>query len=211
MKAVIQGFWQSMPLGTAAISSSHRTNTVFFFVRDFERICCGETTFEQAVLVLAFQPVYRCYYLAFEHGRVCVATVRISQARLVIFLINFSLQFKGLYIFTFGPNTLVKAAFVQPSHNNPSARAHHSASCMQLTDRRIYFTWEYSRRRQDIPLFEDVENAQPPPPPATPILDLDFERLETTGQRNWQLGRFDNNSVGYIDFTLMPESYVGEI
>ena len=31
---------------------------------------------------------------------------------------------------------------------------------MQLTDRRIYFTWEDARRR-DVPLFKDEEDARP--------------------------------------------------
>ena len=44
-------------------------------------------------------------------------------------------------------------------------------SCMQLTDRRIYFTWEDARRREDVPLFEDAENAQELPPPVTLTLD----------------------------------------
>jgi hypothetical protein len=42
---------------------------------------------------------------------------------------------------------------------------------MQLTDRRIYFTWEDARHREDTPLFEDAENAQELPPPITPTLD----------------------------------------
>jgi hypothetical protein len=47
------------------------------FIRDFERICRGETTFERAGLVLGIRPEDICSYLIFEHGRVCVATVRI--------------------------------------------------------------------------------------------------------------------------------------
>jgi len=35
-------------------------------------------------------------------------------------------------------------------------------SCMQLTDRRIYFTWEDARRR-DVPLFKDEEDTRPEP------------------------------------------------
>ncbi|KAH9174790.1 hypothetical protein EDB89DRAFT_1883946, partial [Lactarius sanguifluus] len=109
------------------------------FVRNFERICRGETSLEQAGLVLGIAP-QPCYYLGFEHGRVCVATIQ------------------GLYIFTFGADLSAKAVFVRPSRN-ASTRSH-PISCMQLTDRRIYFTWEDARRRQDIPLFEDAENAQ---------------------------------------------------
>jgi hypothetical protein len=50
------------------------------FIRDFERICRGETTFERAGVVLGISPEDACRCLGFEHGRVCVATVRISQA-----------------------------------------------------------------------------------------------------------------------------------
>jgi hypothetical protein len=46
---------------------------------------------------------------------------------------------------------------------------------MQLTDRRIYFMWEDVRRRGDIPLFEDAENAQELPPPIAPT-DLELQR-----------------------------------
>ncbi|KAH9174792.1 hypothetical protein EDB89DRAFT_472183 [Lactarius sanguifluus] len=114
-----------------------RTHQVVF-IRNFERICLGETSFEQAGLVLSLRPQDRCCYLGFEHGRVCVATM------------------EGLYIFTFGPDLSAKAAFVRPS-KNASARSRF-ISCMELTDRRIYFTWEDARRRQDIPMFEDAES-----------------------------------------------------
>ena len=49
------------------ISEEHR----IVFIRDFERICRGETTFEQARLVLGIQPEPRCYGLGFEDDRVC--------------------------------------------------------------------------------------------------------------------------------------------
>jgi hypothetical protein len=50
------------------------------------------------------------------------------------------------------------------------------SGCIQVTERRIYFMWADARRREDIPLFEDAENAQElPPPPITPILGLEFE------------------------------------
>lgn len=35
------------------------------------------------------------------------------------------------------------------------AALEHEISCMQLTDRRVYFTWVDVRRRLDIPLFKD--------------------------------------------------------
>ncbi|KAF8271009.1 hypothetical protein EI94DRAFT_653474 [Lactarius quietus] len=52
------------------------------FIRDFERICRGETTFEQAGLVLGIQPEAMCYDLGFEHGRICVATVVFHKLQL---------------------------------------------------------------------------------------------------------------------------------
>ncbi|KAF8268349.1 hypothetical protein EI94DRAFT_1800582 [Lactarius quietus] len=90
------------------------------FIRDFERICRGQTTFERAGVVLGLRPEEICYDPAFENGRVCVATVQ------------------GLYLFTFGPVLSVKAMFVRPS-NDPSAITSRTGS-MQLTDDRIYFT-----------------------------------------------------------------------
>jgi len=136
------------------VSERHRV----VFIRDFERICRGETTFERAGLVLGIRPEDTCYALGFEHGRVCVATIQ------------------GLYIFTFGPDLSanLKAAFVRP-HKDPSVWSRPN-SCVELTDRCIYFTWTDSRRREDIPLFRDAENAQElPPPPIPPILNLEFE------------------------------------
>ena len=50
--------------------------------------------------------------------------------------------------------------------------------CMQLTDRRIYFTWRDAGRRDDIPLFEDAENAEELPPPITPTLDPELALCE---------------------------------
>jgi hypothetical protein len=162
------------------------------FIRDFERICRGETTFERAGLVLGISPEDTCQYLDFEHGRVCVATV------------------EGLYILTFGPDFSTKAVFVRPSES-PSERSR-PISCMQLTDRRIYFTWGDYKRRQDIPLFEDAENAQElPSPPTTPVLDPAFEVPPIMGIWVGQHGPFESNSLGCIDFTLMPEGYAGEI
>ncbi|KAI9444180.1 hypothetical protein H4582DRAFT_2071751 [Lactarius indigo] len=153
------------------------------FIRDFERICRGETSLEQAGLVLSIPP-HTCCYLGFEHGRVCVATVQ------------------GLYIFTFGPDLSPKAVFVQPY--NYKSRRLRFISCMQLTDRRIYFMWENARRRQGIPLFEDEGNAQELPPPITPTLIEGF-------QEPVRLDPNERISVGCIDFTLMPENYASDI
>ena len=35
------------------------------------------------------------------------------------------------------------------------AALEHDISCIQLTDRRVYFTWDDIGRRRDIPLFKD--------------------------------------------------------
>ncbi|KAH9059604.1 hypothetical protein EDB87DRAFT_769868 [Lactarius vividus] len=154
------------------------------FVRDFERICRGETSLEQAGIVLGI-PEDTFHYLGFEHGRICVATM------------------KGLYIFTFGADLSAKAVFVRPSQK-ASTRSH-PISCMQLTDRRIYFTWEDARRRQDIPLFEDAENAQELQPSMISNLDLE---LQVWMARHAPV---EKSSVGCIDFTLMPEGSASEI
>ncbi len=53
---------------------------------------------------------------------------------------------------------------------------------MQLTDRRIYFMLEDARLWQDIPLFEDAENAQELPPPITPTLVGEFQEPLWGGQ-----------------------------
>jgi len=161
------------------------------FIRDFEQICEGETTFEQARTVLDLRPEDICYDLGFDHGRICVATVH------------------GLYIFTFGPDLSAKAAFVRPS-NDPSDRPS-LKGCMQITDRRIYFTWEDSRGRQDIPLFEDAENARELPPSTSFIGDLlAFEDPTVMGLMMARHSVFDSNSVGCVDFSLMPEGNPSE-
>ena len=46
---------------------------------------------------------------------------------------------------------------MRPS-NDPSTISD-PTNCVQLTDRRIYFTWTDATRREDIPLIEDAENA----------------------------------------------------
>jgi hypothetical protein len=66
---------------------------------------------------------------------------------------------------------------------------------MQLTDHRIYFTWEDSSRRQEISLFDDAENVQELPPPITPIDDFDFEH-------SIRVGQWSRRHSGY-SFTLL--------
>ncbi|KAI9444181.1 hypothetical protein H4582DRAFT_2071752 [Lactarius indigo] len=200
---LVSGDWFITPLSVYPKSDEFRLHTEFIaahvsrdghdlallldgrrvvFIRDFERICRGEISLEQARLVLGI-PQDTCYYLGFEHGRVCVATM------------------KGLYIFTFGPDLSSKAVFVRPSKK--ALPRSYPISCMQLTDRRIYFTWEDARRRQDIPLYEDAENAQELPPPITPNLDLEFQVTLWMARH----APVEKDSVGCIDFTLMPDCY----
>ncbi|KAH9000892.1 hypothetical protein EDB86DRAFT_471879 [Lactarius hatsudake] len=160
-----------------------RTHQVVF-IRDFERICRGETSLEHAGLVLSLRPQDRCCYLGFEHGRVCVATM------------------EGLYVFTFSPDLLAKAVFVRPT-NYASVRSRFISS-MELTDRRIYFTWEDARRRQDIPMFEDAESDEElmPSIKSTLIGESQEPPIQVP-----QIDPNEGNSVGCIDFTLMPEGY----
>jgi hypothetical protein len=50
-------------------------------------------------------------------------------------------------------NDLTKILFVQPL-SGPAIDSR-NVSCLQLTDRRVYFTWDDAKRRRDIPLFKD--------------------------------------------------------
>ena len=53
------------------------TTSRLIFIREFERICRGEISLTLAGEVLRLSPSDQCLYLAFEHGRVCVVTVRV--------------------------------------------------------------------------------------------------------------------------------------
>ncbi|KAH9038547.1 hypothetical protein EDB85DRAFT_2189366 [Lactarius pseudohatsudake] len=187
------------------LSGSRRKGVVF--IRDFERICRGEISLEQAGLVLNIPPWYICCYLGFEHGRVCVATVRVSHlpSRLHMFMLV-GLKVQGLFIFTFGSDLSAKAVFVRPAHYAVSVRLRF-ISCMQLTDSHIYFMWQDPRRRQDRPLFKDEDNARELPPPITPTLIGEFQEPLLAAQP----GPNERISVSCIDFTLMPEGHASEI
>ena len=150
-------------------------------VRDCERVCREEVSLAAAAQVLRLLPGDRCFYLAFEHGRVCVATVRSSIHAATVLLLTYALplflcfpffsQLHGLYIVNLdrGPSIdSAKVVFVRP-YITSSSGPHQPISCMQLTDRRIYFSWEDARRR-DIPLFEDGENRPEPSSPGTPSI-----------------------------------------
>jgi hypothetical protein len=66
--------------GRDLVVLSKKRRVASVFIRD----CRGETTFELTGLVLGIRPEDICCSLGFEHGRACVATVRISQSTLVI-------------------------------------------------------------------------------------------------------------------------------
>jgi hypothetical protein len=73
----------------------------------------------------------------------------------------FIFQSLGLYIFAVDGSQsdstdLRKVVFVQP-FAGPMVTNSHDLSCMQLTDRRVYFTWDNTRRR-NVPLFKDEES-----------------------------------------------------
>jgi len=152
-------------------------------IRDFERICRGEMSLEAAGQVVRLKLRDKCYYLAFEHGRICVASLG------------------GLYVFNVNRGTSIdslKVVVVRPFLNSPAP--HHTISCMQLTDRRIYFTWDEENRR-NVPLYKDDESTADPywsmfssmvEPLGLPWVDFELDPQETT-------------SVGCIDFSLMPE------
>jgi len=148
------------------------------FVRDFERICRGETTLEQAALVLGI-PNRLCLQLVFKHGRVYMATIQ------------------GHYIFTFGSDLFVKAVYVRSVNSTTPRTRPGWTGNMVVTDGRIYFMSD-ERRRRDIPLFEDEENSQELPPPIPPTLAGDFEEPLHVVEEHREY-------VGCIDFTLMPE------
>ncbi len=73
---------------------------------------------------------------------------------------DFDFQFLGLYIIAVdrdqGDSTdLAKIVLVQPFVRAARSR---EVSCLQLTDRRVYFTWDDAKRRRDITLFKDEKN-----------------------------------------------------
>ena len=69
---------------------------------------------------------------------------------------------------------------------------------IQLTDHRIYLTWEDSSRRQEIPMFEDAENVRELPPPITPIDDEDFERSLRARQWRRRHGGSSHNRCHWV-------------
>ena len=162
-------------------------------VRDFEHICRGEASLVDMSQDLYFFPVGQTYYLAFEHGRICVATVRClytispTCTHSSLHFLKFW-QMDGLYVINVDRSPSIdsaKVVLVRPCLDS-ELEPHHEISCMQLTDRRIYFTWE-DARRGDVALFKDEQDALWPTPPVTlspaeqlgepwPWEDLEFGR-----------------------------------
>jgi hypothetical protein len=95
----------SSPLLLAHVSRDGRdlvimtTRNQVFLVRDFERIWRGETSVETSGQVLHLSGQAKCFYLAFENGHVCVATVRIFNSTLARVARTHSLSFFFLRLF----------------------------------------------------------------------------------------------------------------
>lgn len=81
----------------------------------------------------------------------------------LIHLPFFSSQNHALYVFNVdgGDSIDLKVVSVRP-YLDSAPMSNHKSSCMQLTDRRIYFTWEDARRR-DVPLYKDEADTRPEP------------------------------------------------
>ena len=73
----------------------------------------------------------------------------------------------------------MKAVYARPYNTAERAR---NVSCMQLTDRRVYFTWK-NARHWGIAMFRDEESVLELSPPTTPPTDeampLDWGRRPT--------------------------------
>ena len=135
--------------------------------RDFERIRRGEIGPVAAGRFLRLSSGDRCLALAFKHRRLCIATVCIFL-RIPRYLNSWlpppRAQLHALYIINLSHSTdtdPAKVVTVWP-YLNSAPTSNHGFSCMQLTDRRIYFTWEDARRR-DVPLLKDEGNIRPEP------------------------------------------------
>ena len=115
---------------------------------------------------------------------------------------------------------LAKVVFVQP-FAGPTSLNTHTISCMQLTDRRIYFTWDNVRRRRDISLFKDDKNILNFLSPELEASSMVEQSDESQGREYLEHGKYhhalkryhgvsfvsvEGVSVGCIDFALLPES-----
>ena len=165
------------------------TRSRVIFIRDFERISRGEISLGLAGEVLRLSPNDQLFCLAFEHGRVCLATIRVFSTNSTLlarhlslskphspsfpFLPPFLLQFHGLYIVNVDRSpsiNLAKVVLVRP-YADPTPGSYHAITCVELTDRRVYFTWADAGRRDDVPLYKERENAPGPSSHGTLSMD----------------------------------------
>lgn len=126
------------------LSEKHRV----VFIRDFEGICHGETTFERAGVVLGIPPEDTCRNLDLEHGRVCVATVRISQTpcdpRYSLLFLDRGALYLHLRPWAFGEGCV--RATLRRTGSSHELHATHGPS---------YILYVGAKRRRDLPMSKD--------------------------------------------------------
>ena len=153
------------------------TRSRVIFIRDFERICRGEISLGLAGEVLRLSLSDQFFCLAFEHGRVCVTTVRVFSTHSTLLARHLSLskllflsfpalllQLHGLYVVNVDRSHSIdsaKVVLVRP-YVDPTPGSYHAITCVELTDRRVYFTWEDAGRRNDVPLYKERESVPGP-------------------------------------------------
>ena len=99
-------------------------------------------------------------------------------------------QLYGLYVINVDGSPSIdsaKVVLVRP-YLDSAPGPHDEISCMQLTDRRVYFTWE-DARRGDIPLFKDEQDAPRPASPALYTLEEFSEQSEPWPWMGREFGR----------------------
>ena len=103
-----------------------------------------------------------CLFYSFHVARTSLISLQTPISFLFFsFLPPFLLQLHGLYIVNLDRSPSIdsaKVVLVRP-YVDPTPGPYHAITCMQLTDRRVYFTWEDARRRNDVPLYKERENA----------------------------------------------------
>ena len=90
----------------------------------------------------------------------------------------------------------------------PFVRAARSreVSCLQLTDRRVYFTWDEAKRRRDITLFKDEKNTLDPlsPGASSTVEQLD----ELWGRMELEFSRHYHTLIRGAAHVLTNKSFV---
>ncbi|KAA1477050.1 hypothetical protein DENSPDRAFT_884770 [Dentipellis sp. KUC8613] len=178
-------------------------------IENFERICRQECTFADIAVELRLGPgASLSTYLALEHGRVCVATTD----KLLILHLDASAH--GVK-----PPQRAPHLFRQPLPSFPRLAVHgvppldsHLAfvalSCVQLSDRRVFFTWNAAHRPPDLELYQDPDES---PQPTTLAL-VPYSVPVNVGVGSVHvlepapIEPFERLNVGCIDFSIMPET-----